>query len=65
MDKLCVVCGEGATHFFGNNWQVPLCENPVCEQVVIDDLNGDLRMASDEMLEFQAWVVEVTEQMGT
>ncbi len=49
----CVVCGSEATTYFAGNPNIPLCSNPVCEQALIDEINGDLQIASDEMMEVE------------
>lgn len=39
-DSLCDICGCWATRFFMNI--TPLCDNRVCEQVLVDELNLEL-----------------------
>ena len=45
-NTLCMICGAEATTYFGANTNLPLCANPVCEQVLIDEINQELAEAA-------------------
>lgn len=45
---LCGICGEPATHYFGNAGTLPVCENVVCQQATLDKINAALQLAAQE-----------------
>jgi hypothetical protein len=47
-EDLCTICGEPATRYFGRNKHLPVCENVVCQQAVIELVNGELQVAQYE-----------------
>lgn len=49
----CIVCGAEATVYFDGNANIHLCSNPVCEQVLIDEINGELQIAAADQIEEQ------------
>lgn len=42
MEQKCIVCGADATTYFAGNPSIPLCSNPVCEQIIVDDINSEM-----------------------
>lgn len=40
----CVICGEPATWYFGGQ---PLCQNVVCEQALMEEMNVALQLAAE------------------
>lgn len=46
----CVICGEPATWHFGGQ---PLCQNVVCEQALMEEVNVALQLAAEVGLNVQ------------
>lgn len=46
----CQVCGATATHLWGTT---PLCDNPACEQHIINEVNFEFDVAAREAWEEQ------------
>ena len=47
----CGICGEPATHFFGRHETLPVCDNIVCQQATLDEVNRLLEEAAAEQEE--------------